>query len=122
MFLSYGDFNINKRLFSYDRDGHTILPMFTEPGTADVFCNEMNEYFNDQPNDSRLMIQICYEPKHALNLMQAIAICAPHLENIVVNPNALGACLNGSRLLEFSISVESFIDYLQNSVSESKDP
>lgn len=85
--LSYGVFQKSKKLFSYERDGIHVLPVFTDMARATKFAQEMSQILRYHFRDKRnLQTQICGDPKMALQMFETITAYCPDLMQVIIDP------------------------------------
>ena len=82
MVVSYGDFTKTKKLFSYDRNGVHILPLFTDVAKAHSFISAMNEALGES-----LIMQLCSDVEKAYQMFGAISVYAD-IQLVTINPIA----------------------------------
>lgn len=109
--LSYDQFARTKKIFSYEKDGVHILPIFTDASRAMKFASTMTETLNREFGDKRtLQTQICSDPKMALSMFQTITAYCPDLLRLIIDPIMVMRDEEGVADLESLAWVETFQD------------
>jgi hypothetical protein len=86
MLISYGDFNITKKLFSYDRFGSHTLPIFTDAVAANEFMQHIIDLYKTKKD---IRLNYCAEKKHLINTIELIIIAARDLKQVIIDPKFL---------------------------------
>jgi hypothetical protein len=85
--LSYNDFVESKKLFSFERNGEYLLPIFTDVESAVIFQKGMHELMEKLGDNRRLMPQVCQEKKYAIDMFYTIGTVNKHIA-VVINPES----------------------------------
>lgn len=118
--LSYGDFNENKKLFSYENEGVHTLPIFSDPSVAEMFIRGMSRALESVGDTRALVPQVCSDPKHAHSMFVTICTIAPDMNTVAIDPAPPGALdINlagageGAVLIQQKVPIEEIIEDLQ---------
>lgn len=85
--ITYG---LSQKLCTWEENNIIKLPIFSEPVLAAEFVKSFRAHFKNLLEDKEdLQIQICNNPKHALDMIKMIGIIQP-LVNIIYNPSPMG--------------------------------
>lgn len=126
--LSYDHFHISKKLFSYERQGLHIMPVFTTLKAALNFANQMMPIMHKEFEDNRkLEPQICSDPIMALSMFETVSAFYPDLMRIVIDPASPvrdDEIIDGSdiQVIEDFVDVEDIISELRESNTPKSSP
>ena len=110
MLISYGDFNITKKLFSYDRFGSHTLPIFTDAVAANEFMQHLIDLYK---NKKDIRLNYFAEKKALINTLELIIIAAKDLKQVIIDPIFLdGNTPDTVRIGEKVIDIHDFLDEL----------
>lgn len=115
--LSYGDFNTNKKIFSYEVKGVHSLPIFSDGAVAQLFVRKMNVELENFGDKRFLTINVCGDRNHAYNMFVTIASLSDVVSVIIdpVPPGVLDLNLNDSLLetVQKIVPIDEIIESLQ---------
>jgi hypothetical protein len=74
------------RLFSISHLERHVVPMFTDAELAHRYAESINRLLDD-----KVMVQVCTEKKHALQLLVACSMAADDLHGVILDPDAPGS-------------------------------
>lgn len=85
--ITYG---LSLKLCTWEEDGIHKLPLFSEPVLALLFLKKFEEHIGSLiENREPPQIQVCENPKHALDMLKMLGILAPSI-TIVYNASPIG--------------------------------
>jgi hypothetical protein len=122
LILSYGSFAKTKKLFSYEKEGVHILPIFTSADVAYRFIKAMHRVLKKLKDPRRLQTQICDDPKMALAMFETVSVYCPDLRQIVIDPDESSQdedCFNMAaqiQIVENSMDIDEVLDELRELV------
>lgn len=87
LLITYG---LSQKLCTWEENNIIKLPIFSEPVLASEFVKSFKTHFKHLlEGREELQIQICNNPKHALDMVKMIGIIQP-LVSIIYNPSPMG--------------------------------
>ena len=87
LLITYG---LSQKLCTWEENNIIKLPIFSEPILASEFVSSFKKHFKHLlVGKEDLQVQICNNPKHALDMIKMIGIIQP-LVNIVYNSSPMG--------------------------------
>lgn len=119
--LSYGDFEENKKLFSYENEGVHILPIFSSPDIAQIFIRGMTRTLKELGDNRVLVPQVCSELRYAHSMLVTIATIASDLTTIIFDPAPPGSIdihlSGGNKLIQMKRGIDEIIEEIQDELS-----
>lgn len=85
--ITYG---FSQKLCTWEEEGVHKLPLFSEPVLASLFVKSFNTHMGPMLEDKEMpQIQVCDNPRHALDMIRVIGTVAPEV-TIVYNAPPIG--------------------------------
>jgi hypothetical protein len=84
--FGYGDFMKDQKLFSYEKDGVAILPIFTDAEKAGLWQTQMNVLLKEHFGELRtLSLLVCSEADKAVEVLETVRLLGS-VTNVLINP------------------------------------
>ena len=84
--FGYGNFVKNQKLFSYEKDGVAILPIFTNAEKAGLWQTQMNILLRENFGESRtLSLLVCTEANKAVEVLETVSLLGG-VTDVLIDP------------------------------------
>lgn len=121
--LSYGEFSVTKKLFSYENHGIPTMPIFYDAELSLKFAKFMEVKLREFGDRRHLLTQICDSPRKACDMLQVISAISPELHTIAIDPTIVDGEVADSQQLDFGDAIDQLQEGLSSeSVSSAEGP
>lgn len=119
--LSYGDFNLHKKIFSCEIDGVHAIPIFTNIPYANLFMKEMNSHLKLLGDNRILCANVCDDNRYAYDIFVTLAALSD-LKLVSIDPippglNEDSITLKLLKRMKRDIPIDEFIEDIQSTLS-----
>ncbi len=121
MLLTYGQPAKDQpiSLFSIEKNGIHTMPLFTDLNCAMQYGKAMSKILQKQEDNRNLNIQVCTNPKLAVELFETITVYQPDLMKITVNP-ATKKIKSKIRRQISNVDIDDFLNQLREIASNAE--